>query len=84
MLHLILDGMDISTVTAARILKGQQTHTVGEYGLLSWENFPYTGLVKTYNTDQQVPDSAGTISAIMTGVKIRAGTINVNSSCFRG
>ena len=25
----------------------------GEEGELAWETFPYTGLVKTYNTDKQ-------------------------------
>jgi alkaline phosphatase len=37
---------------------------------------PHTALVKTYNTDAQVPDSAGTASAINTGVKTRIGYIN--------
>ena len=34
-------------------------------------------LVKTYNTNQQVPDSAGTATAMMSGIKTRAGVINV-------
>jgi alkaline phosphatase len=33
--------------------------------------------VKTYNTDAQVADSAGTMSAIVTGVKTRIGHISV-------
>ena len=42
------DGMDLTTVTAARILQGQQRGETGEENYLSWErNFPYTGLSKT-------------------------------------
>ena len=40
------DGMSISTVTAARILKGQNNLQPGEEGLLSWETFPHAGLSK--------------------------------------
>ena len=47
----------------------------GEENVLSWEKFPYSALSKTYNTDQQVPDSAGTATAFMTGVKAKAGRI---------
>jgi len=78
------DGMGVSTVTAARILDGQQKGGYGEENLLSFERFPYTGLVKTYNTNQQTPDSAGTMSAIMTGIKTKAGVISVNATATRG
>ncbi len=71
------DGMSITTLTAARILQGQQQGFTGEENFLSFERFPYSGLVKTYNTNQQTPDSAGTMSAIMTGVKTRAGVLSV-------
>jgi alkaline phosphatase len=72
------DGMGISTVTAARILEGQQRGDPGEENLLSFEHFPYVALSKTYNSNQQTPDSAGTMSAIMTGEKTRAGVIAVD------
>jgi len=71
------DGMGISTVTAARIYDGQSRGETGEENLLSFERFPHVALVKTYNTNQQVPDSAGTATAMNTGVKTRAGAINV-------
>lgn len=74
------DGMGISTVTAARIYKGQQNGQTGEEAELSFETFPYTGLIKTYNTDQQVPDSAGTGTAYLCGVKSKAGTIGVDDN----
>ncbi len=69
------DGMSIDTIVAARILEGQQRGEPGEENALAFESFPHVALVKTYNTDQQVPDSAGTMSAIMTGVKTRAGVL---------
>eukprot|EP00795_Rhopilema_esculentum_P004737 gene4737-21036_t len=72
------DGMGVSTVTAARILQGQLQKKTGEEHILSWERFPNVALSKTYNTDQQTPDSAGTATAFMTGVKAKAGVISVD------
>jgi alkaline phosphatase len=72
------DGMGVSTVTAARILEGQLRGESGEENLLSFERFPDVGLIKTYNTNQQTPDSAGTITAIVTGAKTRAGVISMD------
>lgn len=71
------DGMSVTTLTAARILQGQRRGESGEENQLSFEEFPYSALIKTYNTNQQTPDSAGTMSAIMTGVKTRAGVISI-------
>lgn len=71
------DGMGISTITAARILAGQRAGQNGEENVLSFENMPYSAQVKTYNTNQQTPDSAGTMTAMMTGVKTKAGVINI-------
>ena len=78
------DGMGPSTVTAARIFAGQQQGLPGEEYSLSFERFPWTGLVKTYNTDAQVSDSAGTMTAIMTGVKTRSGVIGIDERPLRG
>jgi alkaline phosphatase len=71
------DGMSLTTVAAARILEGQRKGNPGEENQLSWEQFPHTALSKTYNTDSQTPDSAGTMSAIATGVKTHMGAIGV-------
>lgn len=71
------DGMSITTLTASRIWQGQGLGLLGEEHSLHFEKFPYTALIKTYNSNQQVPDSAGTMSAIMTGVKTRAGLISM-------
>lgn len=71
------DGMGVSTVTAARIFDGQSKGMSGEDNILSFETFPNVSLVKTYNLDSQVADSAGTASAMNTGLKTQIGKINV-------
>ncbi|XP_065350987.1 alkaline phosphatase 4-like [Cloeon dipterum] len=79
------DGMGLATVTAARIFKGQQQGMEGaEKGSLVWETFPDVGLVKTYNVDKQVPDSAGTGTAIFTGVKTNMGVVGVDARVPKG
>lgn len=77
------DGMGVATVTAARIFDGQSQGLSGEEHVLPFETFPNVALVKTYNTNQQVPDSAGTITAMLTGSKTRAGVINVGPDALR-
>ncbi|MDX1490239.1 MAG: alkaline phosphatase [Pseudohongiellaceae bacterium] len=77
------DGMGISTVTAARIFAGQQLGGSGEENLLSFEHFPALALSRTYNTNQQTPDSAGTMTAIITGMKTKAGLIAINQNAKR-
>ena len=78
------DGMGVSTVTAARILEGQMKGMNGEENNLSFDLFPYTGLQKTYNVDAQTPDSAGTMTAMMSGVKTDAGVLGVDEDVVRG
>jgi len=78
------DGMGISTLTAARILAGQKQGALGEEGFLSFEEFPYSAQIKTYNVDAQTPDSAGTMTAIISGVKTDVGVIGVNEDIERG
>ena len=77
------DGMGVATVTAARIFVGQSEGLDGEEYVLPFETFPSVALVKTYNTNQQTPDSAGTITAMLTGTKTRAGVINVGPESLR-
>lgn len=78
------DGMGVSTVTAARILEGQLKGMMGEENVLSFGEFPFAGLAKTYNVDAQTPDSAGTMTAMMSGVKTDVGTIGVDEDIVRG
>ncbi|MBB4659999.1 alkaline phosphatase [Parvularcula dongshanensis] len=78
------DGMDGTTITAARIYQGQQRGETGEENVLTFESLPHTALSKTYNTDHQTPDSAGTATAILSGRKTRSGVINVDQTVPRG
>ncbi len=80
----VADGMGVTTTTAARILEGQLRGETGEENQLSFETMPYVALSKTYNTNQQTPDSAGTMTAMMTGIKSKAGVISVNQNVYRG
>lgn len=77
------DGMSLATVAAARILEGQLRGESGEENLLSFEQFPQLALSKTYNTNQQTPDSAGTMTAMVTGVKTFAGALSVSDLAQR-
>ncbi len=78
------DGMSIPTIAAARILEGQRQGGSGEEHRLSFEEFPNTALSRTYTTDMQTPDSAGTMSAMMTGAKTRSGVLGVAQKANRG
>lgn len=74
------DGMGISTITAARILDGQLRGENGEENSLSFKKLPYSALSKTYSVNQQVPDSAPTMTAMVTGVKTKdAMILSVNA-----
>lgn len=63
------DGMGPHVITAARIDK------VGEAGLLNFERMDRTARIKTYSADAQVTDSAPSMGAYMTGVKINNDVI---------
>ncbi|WP_062383561.1 alkaline phosphatase [Demequina iriomotensis] len=78
------DGMGVSTVTAARILEGQMAGEPGEENMLSFEELPNVALSKVYNVDSQVPDSAGTMTAMMTGVKTDIGVLGVDEDVVYG
>lgn len=77
------DGMGVPTVTAARILKGQLSGQSGEETQLEMERFPFVSLAKTYNTNAQVADSAGTATAFLCGVKANEGTVGVSAAAVR-
>ncbi|XP_071824677.1 alkaline phosphatase-like isoform X2 [Apostichopus japonicus] len=76
--------MGIPSVTASRIYKGQLKGKTGEEEKLNFEDFPYSGLVKTYNTDAQTSDSAGTATAYLCGVKTKKGVIGIDDRVTRG
>ena len=77
----IADGMSIPTISAARIFVGEHTGE-GEEQTLVFEDFPSAALVRNYNTDAQVADSASTATALVTGLKTRSGAISVASGQF--
>lgn len=74
------DGMGVSTLTASRIFEGQMRGESGEENRLSFEEFPFSALSKTYQVNQQTADSAPTMSSIMTGVKTDEGTLSVDQN----
>src|SRR5688572_20635822 len=63
------DGMGVSTVTATRI------YSVGVDGQLVLDQFPHTALSKTYSADTITPDSAPTMSSMVSGVNTNNGVI---------
>ncbi|KAB7501860.1 Membrane-bound alkaline phosphatase, partial [Armadillidium nasatum] len=73
----LADGTSIATFTAARILKGYRSGYY-EREQASWEELPYTGIIKTYSTDNIVTDSAASATAYLSGVKANQATIGVD------
>ncbi|KAJ6651212.1 hypothetical protein lerEdw1_021190 [Lerista edwardsae] len=72
--------MGVPTITATRILKGQMQNHLGPETPLAMDAFPFVALSKTYNVDRQVPDSAGTATAYLCGVKGNYKTIGLNAA----
>ena len=81
---MVSDGNGVGTNYATRIFAGQKNGMLGEEYVLPQETFPYLALVKTYNTNAQTPDSAGTATAAHSGVKTKAGVIGVDETLARG
>ncbi|XP_038068805.1 alkaline phosphatase-like isoform X2 [Patiria miniata] len=73
------DGMSVSTVTGVRIWKGQSEGKTGEESVLEYDKFPHFGYSKTFNTNSQVPDSAGTATAYLTGVKTKRRVLGLDA-----
>uniref|UniRef100_A0A8V0Z9S9 Alkaline phosphatase n=1 Tax=Gallus gallus TaxID=9031 RepID=A0A8V0Z9S9_CHICK len=78
------DGMGLPTVSAARIYKGQLAGGSGEESILAMETFPHVALAKTYTIDRQVPDSAGTGTAYLCGVKANSKTVGLSGAAVYG
>jgi len=66
------DGMGPSTITASRIFK------YGEDGSLTMDTFERTARIKTYSQDAQTTDSAPSMAAYMTGVKMKNEVISMS------
>ncbi|OHX14362.1 alkaline phosphatase [Chromobacterium sphagni] len=67
------DGMGPAAVTAARI------YQYGEGGKLNMETLGRTARVKTFSLDAQTTDSAPSMSAYMTGVKMNNEVISMSA-----
>ncbi len=67
------DGMGPATVTASRIYK------YGESGSLTMESLKRTARIKTFSNDAQTTDSAPSMAAYMTGVKMNNEVISMSS-----
>ena len=81
---MISDGNGVGTNYATRLWHGQQNGNLGDENVLPQEQMPNLALVKTYNTNAQTPDSSGTGTAMLAGVKTKAGVVNVNDTVARG
>lgn len=68
------DGMGITTMTAARI------YAVGEDGNLTMDKLPESAFVKTFSNDAQVTDSAPSMAAYMTGVKMNNEVLSMSTN----
>ncbi|NHZ80006.1 alkaline phosphatase [Massilia sp. CCM 8695] len=65
------DGMGPTTITAARIYRYK------EEGLLHFERMERSARIKTYSNDAQTTDSAPSMGAYMTGIKINNDVISM-------
>ena len=72
------DGMGMASLTTGRILRGQKMGDSGESYRTRMEQLDTVGLSKTYNIDFQIPDSAATATALLTGVKVKFMTVGVD------
>ncbi len=81
---LIADGNGVGTNYATRLFAGQKAGGFGDEYQLNQDNFPHLALAKTYNVNAQTPDSAGTGTAMHSGVKTKAGVIGVDETLNRG
>ncbi|KAG7322225.1 hypothetical protein KOW79_015083 [Hemibagrus wyckioides] len=78
------DGMGITTITAARILKGQLEQRPGEETIMTMDTFPYVGLAKVYTVDFQIPDSGATGTAYLCGVKTNLNIVGLSAAARNG
>ncbi|TFW32914.1 alkaline phosphatase [Massilia horti] len=67
------DGMGPATITAARIYK------YGEDGSLNMDKLERTARIKTFSNDAQTTDSAPSMAAYMTGVKMNNEVISMST-----
>src|SRR6056297_1103473 len=69
---MISDGNGVGSNYLTRLYMGQQAGGFGDEFVMPHETFPHLALAKTYNTNGQTPDSAGTGTAMHSGIKTKA------------
>ncbi|MDO4548983.1 MAG: alkaline phosphatase [Clostridia bacterium] len=75
------DGQGIPQITAAQFYLGTMENPDASMpvpGHLSFTQFPYLGMVTTYDATSFCPDSSSTASAMASGEKILSGSLNFN------
>jgi alkaline phosphatase len=83
----VADGNGVSSNYATRLWAGQQrAGGHGDEAVLAHEGLamPHLALAKTYNTNAQTPDSAGTASALNLGIKTKSGVLGLNETARYG
>ena len=80
----VSDGNGVGANYAARVWRGQQEGGYGDDYVMAYERFPHIALSKTYTVNAMTPDSAGTMTAMMTGIKTDQGLIGVDETITRG
>ena len=80
----LADGNGIATNYATRVFQGQQLGGYGDDHVMAKERMPYLALAKTYTTNAQTPDSAGTAVAFLSGIKTKSGVLGVDETLRRG
>ena len=79
------DGMGPVTITASRIYKGEKELANGaslespERAKLAMQNLGQAGRIKTFSRDGQTTDSAPSMAAYMTGVKMNNEVISMSA-----
>ena len=78
------DGNGVSTNFATRLFAGQQQGLYGDEYVLPHETMPALAMVKTYNSNAQTPDSAGTATALHSGLKTKSGVLGLGDAARKG
>lgn len=68
-------GLSQSTITATRLAYKNES--------LAFEEFPWSGIAKTYCIDKTVPDAACAGTAILSGVKTKSGLIGMTPDTIK-
>lgn len=78
------DGNGVNSEYITRLYMGQKAGGYGDEFVTPKEKMPYLALAKTYNTNGQTPDSAGTATQMNTGVKTKSGVLGISDKARRG